>query len=65
MTSVRARRVMVFSENPNRAIAAKVGISETGMAVAAIRVARHSRRKANTTRAASTMPSTRVSRVAS
>ena len=35
----------------------KVGISEIGMAAAVIRVARQSRRKKNTTRAASTMPS--------
>ncbi len=43
---------------------AKVGISDTGMAMAVIRVARHSRRNRNTTSEASSMPSSRVCSVA-
>ena len=43
---------------------AKVGISDTGMATAVTAVARQSRRKSQTTSAASAMPSSMVSRVA-
>jgi hypothetical protein len=59
MTRVRASRVTTFSEKPITAMKKKVGISDTGMAMAVIRVARHSRRNRNTTRAASSMPSSR------
>ncbi len=55
---------MVFSEKWKICIAAKVGISDTGMAIAVIRVARQSFRKKNTTTAASSMPSNKVCRVA-
>ncbi len=56
-TRVRASSVTTFSENPNRFMKKKVGISDTGMAKAVIIVERQSRRKTNTTMAASSMPS--------
>src|SRR5204862_6539774 len=52
-----ANRVKVYSENPRMPMIAKVGIRETGMARAVMAVARQSRRKMKTTRAASAMPS--------
>ncbi len=55
---------MVFSEKPKMVIAANVGISDTGMAMAVIRVARQSLRNRNTTTDANSMPSSRVCRVA-
>ena len=64
MTRVRASRVTTFSEKPMIAMKAKVGTSDTGMAMAVIRVARHSRRNRNTTSEASSMPSSRVCSVA-
>ena len=48
----------------NTAIRMKVGISETGMAMAVIAVERQSRRNSHTTRAASTIPSIMVRNVA-
>ena len=53
-----------FRLNPASAMKPKVGISETGMATAVTAVARQSRRNSQTTRAASAMPSSIVSRVA-
>jgi hypothetical protein len=64
MTRVRASRVTTFSEKPMIDMKAKVGISDTGMAMAVIRVERHSRRNRNTTSEASSMPSSRVCSVA-
>ncbi|MNE18175.1 hypothetical protein D3C80_1111930 [compost metagenome] len=61
MVSDRASRVTPFSDwfiGPSRA---KVGISDIGMAVAAIRVARQSRRKMKTTMTARTAPRPRAS----
>ncbi len=63
-TSVSASRVTTFSEKPRSFITKKVGISEIGMATAVIMVARQSRRKKNTTRAARNMPSARTCWVA-
>ena len=65
MTRVRARRVMKLKLKPSSQITPIAGSSESGMARAAIEVARQSRRNRNTTRAARTMPSTRTCTVAS
>ena len=46
------------------AIKAKVGTRDSGMAMAVIAVERHSRKKANTTRAARPMPSSMDNKVA-
>ena len=64
ITSVRASSVTTFSEKPNHEITQKVGISDSGMASAAMTVARQSRRNRNTTRAARIMPSISTSCVA-
>ena len=64
ITSVRASRVTTFSEKPSIEMIQKVGISDSGMASAAITVARQSRRKRNTTIAARIMPSISTSCVA-
>ena len=61
MVSDRASSVTTFSDWFVRSITQKVGISDSGMATAAIRVARQSRRKIKTTAIASRAPSTRVS----
>ena len=54
----------MFSAKPSMLMKKKVGISDTGMAMAVINVARQSRRNRNTTSAASSMPSSNVCHVA-
>ena len=49
---------------PAKAMNAKVGIRDAGMAIAVTAVARQSRRNSQTTRAARAMPSSRVCSVA-
>ena len=56
-TSDRLSRVTRLMENPRRCMAAKVGMIDSGSAVAEIRVARQSRRKNQTTITASSAPS--------
>src|SRR5574337_1777594 len=56
-TKERASNVTTFSVKPSACIAAKVGMMESGSAAAETAVARQSRRKAHTTRTASTAPS--------
>ncbi len=64
ITSVSASSVIMFRLKPIHDITAKVGISETGIATAAISVARQSRRNRNTTIEASAMPSSSAASVA-
>ena len=64
MTSVSDSRLMVSRLKPNSWMALKVGIRLSGMAIAAIAVARQLLRKTNTTSAASAMPSISTSSVA-
>ena len=64
ITRVSASSVTMFRQKPSTLMKKKVGISETGMAIAVISVARQSRRKRNTTSAASNMPSSNVCHVA-
>jgi len=61
MVRDRASRLMPFSDWPSGSSTRKVGISDIGMAVAVISVARQSRRKMNTTTTARTAPSSRAS----
>ncbi len=65
ITRVRASSETMSRLNPASAMKANVGISETGIATAVTAVARQSRRKSQTTSAASAMlPDFIVSRVA-
>ena len=64
ITRVSPSSVTMFRLNPITSMKKKVGISETGMAMAVISVARQSRRNTNTTSAASSMPSSSVCQVA-
>ena len=57
MTSVSDSRVMMFRLKPKACSALKVGISESGMAAAAIAAARQFRRNTKTTSAARIIPS--------
>jgi hypothetical protein len=61
VTSVIASRVTRLSEKPSAAIAQKVGIAESGSAIAETRVARQSRRNRKTTITESSAPSISVS----
>ena len=56
-TSDSDSSVTVLSEKPNRYIAPKVGMADSGSAVAATKVARLSRRNSHTTSTASAAPS--------
>ena len=64
ITSVSPSSVTMFRLNPSMLMKKNVGISETGIAIAVISVERQSRRKMNTTSAASSMPSSNVCHVA-
>ena len=56
-TRLSASRVTMLSVKPIRSMNQKVGIAESGMAIAEITVARQSRRNRKTTTTASTAPS--------
>ncbi|MNW02320.1 hypothetical protein D3C71_1980860 [compost metagenome] len=60
ITSVSASSVIMLRLKPSSDMTAKVGTSEMGIATAAMAVARQSRRKTSTTRAARNMPSINV-----
>ena len=57
VTSVIASRLTMLSEKPSVLITQKVGRTESGSAIAAISVARQSRRNRNTTITARAAPS--------
>jgi hypothetical protein len=61
IVSDSASRLMPFSDWPSGSSTRKVGISDIGMAVAVMNVARQSRRKMNTTTTARTAPSSKAS----
>ena len=61
IVSDRASRVTTFSDWSSGPRMAKVGISDIGMAMAAMKVARQSRRKMKTMMTASTAPNSRAS----
>ena len=63
VTSVIASRLTRLSEKPIASIAQKVGMTESGSAIAVTSVARMSRRKMNTTTMARAAPSISVSMV--
>ena len=65
ITSVSDSSVIWFRLKPRSRITKKVGIKDSGMATAAIAVARQLRRNRKTTNAASTMPSSSTCTVAS
>ena len=60
VTMVMASRLTTLSEKPNALIAQNVGITDSGRAMAAITVARRSRRNTSTTRMARMAPSISV-----
>ncbi len=60
VTMVMASRLTRLSENPIASMAQKAGMIDSGSAMAAMMVARRSRRKMNTTTIASTAPSSSV-----
>ncbi len=64
VTSVSASSVTRLSEKPSACMAQNAGRIDSGSAMAAMRVARQSRRKMNTTMMASTAPSSSVFMVA-
>ena len=57
-TNDRLSNVTTFSEKPAQCMAAKVGMTDSGKAMAETKVARQSRRKNHTTTTASSAPST-------
>jgi len=57
-TSASASSERKLRLNPRRSMNQKVGIAESGIATALMKVARQSRRNTNTTTTASTAPST-------
>ena len=59
-TTANASKLSRLSEKPNQYITAKVGITDSGSAIAEIQVARQSRRKNQTTRTASSDPSSNI-----
>ncbi len=63
VTSVIASRLTRLSEKPIASIAQKVGMTDSGSAMAVMSVARQSRRKMNTTTMARSAPSISVSMV--
>ena len=63
VTSVIASRLTRLSEKPIASMAQKVGMTESGSAIAVTSVARISRRKMNTTTTARAAPSISVSMV--
>jgi len=56
-TTLNASRVMMLRLKPNHCITAKVGMIDSGNAIALTQVARQSRRNQNTTASASNAPS--------
>ena len=56
-TSARASRDSELRLNPSKSMKKKVGMADSGMATAEMKVARQSRRKKKTTTTASTAPS--------
>ena len=57
ITTASASKVMRFRLKPSQYIAAKVGMTDSGSAIAEIQVARQSRRKNQTTSTANRLPS--------